>query len=69
MNAHIANAQAKFMVLFQEQRAAVAALPKRELVELQHAADDLRRSPASDYSLRVAAELIYTATTLQLEKK
>jgi hypothetical protein len=68
VNAHLRIAQDKFLDLYREQRESLAKLPKRDLVELHHESDDLRRSPAADYSQRVAGEMVFAATTQLLGK-
>lgn len=62
-------AQRRFFAAYEEVKSSVDGLPHRDLVDLKHEAEEIRRSMTSNFSQRAAAEMVYAATTLLLESK
>lgn len=55
------------MALYAGEREAMSALPRSELADLLHRADEL--ATAEQYSVRAAAEIVRCAATLILEER
>jgi hypothetical protein len=67
MNAEITDVQKCFLNLFQATKAYLNRKSNQFLVDLQHEAEELRRS--GEFSIRAAAEINYAAATLILEER
>jgi hypothetical protein len=67
MTPEITVTQLAIINLYKETRDWVATRPKHELEETKHRADECRRNPKLDWSVRTAAEIVFAATTITLE--
>ena len=60
MNGEIARVRDMFLRLYEQQRARLATLPTRQVEQLHHEADEIRRG-GEDYSVRTAADINHGA--------
>lgn len=67
MNPKVARLAERVIELYQEELAALAAMPPAQLVELEHEMEHLRLHPR--FSVRTAAELVRTAAVMARKKK
>lgn len=67
IEARIKSVREKFMSLYASEREAMTALPKADLVELLHRAEEL--TSAEEFSVRVAAEIVRCAATMIIEER
>ena len=63
MNPAIVKAKQDFWALYQHSLLGLAGRPRRELIDLQHEAEELTRLMSLPFSDRAAAQIILAATT------
>lgn len=67
IESRIKSVRDRFMALYASERDAMSKLPKADLVELLHRAEEL--TSAEEFSVRAAAEIVRCAAAMIIEER